>query len=492
MNAARAGRRGAVPALAALLGVVVLGACGSGSSSSAPAPPTKTSPAGSVDPRTAVATSAVTGDAGACPLGALANATAPVKLTFWYADGGVAGDTLTTLVAKYNASQAKIHVDAVQDPEGDLKFIAGLRSGRLPDLLQTDGISFIQRAEDSGAVLPIGDCVLADHADTSDFLPRAISAYSVNGALWAMPYEQNETVLYYNRDAFTAAGLDPERPPKTIDELETDAKAIMAAKFTPHGVSWEANNTTLSALFSRSGQTVVDHDNGRVGRATQLTIDNPLGREAFTKLHEMVGNGTATLVGDDTTALLAMGNRDTAMVVGPPSSELGDVLDAMKKQHFAGVDVGIAPLPKLQASSTGGSNFRGSPLFLTKGKNPVQVEAAYRFALWMSEPAEQAELHMRTGTVPVRASVAELPAVKALWAREPLFRVAYDDLSTKGTPPGGGAAVYGPTRELATDITNQWNAGAAPGGDPEAALARAVQKSDADLAEYAEEVGAGG
>jgi sn-glycerol 3-phosphate transport system substrate-binding protein len=474
--------------------VAALGACGGGTSSGTSATTTPiASPGGTgaSSPSALVATS-VTGDANACPLGALANADSPVKLTFWYVDTGVAGDALTSLVAKYNASQAKVHVDAIPDPQPDVKFFAGMRSGRLPDLLQTDGISFIQRAEDSGAVLPVGDCLLADHADTSDFLPRAISAYSVNGALWAMPYEQTSLVLYYNRDAFQAAGLDPDRAPKTLDELEADSKAIMASKFTPHGVSWEANNTTLSTLLSRSGQTMVDNENGRAGRATHLTIDNPLGMEAFTKVHEMVGNGTAILAGDDTTALLAMGNRDVAMVVGASSSEFGDVRDAMKKQHFNGVDVGIAPLPVLRASSTGGTNFRGAPLFLTKGKDPVRVEAAYRFALWMSEPAQQAELHIRTGSVPVRTSVAELPAVKALWAREPLFRVAYDDLSTKGMPPGGGAAVYGPVADLAKDITDQWNAGAAKTGDPAAALALAVKKSDADLHDYAQEVGAGG
>jgi sn-glycerol 3-phosphate transport system substrate-binding protein len=268
---------------------------------------------------------------------------------------------------------------------------------------------------------------------------------------------------------------------------------IIASGYTHHGVSWVLNYGILSQLMSKAGHTLVDHDNGRTGRATHLTIDDPVGLKAFTMLREMVADGSGIVAADDVTGLLALGSKDVAMAVGSTSDMLGNILKVQREQAPPpGVELSAAPLPTLAVSETGGSNFRGAPVYVVKGKDPAKVEAAYRFALWLSEPAQQAALHAKTGSIPVRESVADRPEIKALWARDPLFRVGFDEVSTPGSPPGGGAAVIGPARQVGDIILNGWTAAAKGEADPRAAIAKVTREADAALAQYEEQLRAGG
>jgi sn-glycerol 3-phosphate transport system substrate-binding protein len=459
-------------------------ACGGGGQAASPV----TVP-GTTDPTTTG--KAGLGDPSLCPIGALANATDPVDITVWSSETGVNLDAVTALVDEYNATQTDVHVDLVaQGAESDLAFLAALRSDRLPDLLQTDGISFLQQAIDSQSIVPAGACLAADHADTSDFLPRSLTAYTVDGQLWAMPFVQNAIVLYYNRSAFQAAGLDPDKPPATIEEMRADSLAIMASGYTPHGVAWMSTNGTLSALLSTSAHPMVDHDNGRTGRATHMTIDDEVGTKAFTLLRDMSVDGTALSKADDRNALLALANKDVAMVLGANSAELGEILKASNEQSFPGVEPGIGPMVSIDAEHRGGNNFRGNPLYLVKGQDPAKVEAAYRFALWLTEPEQQAMLDIKTGSVPVRSSTIELPELKDFWQQNPLFRVAYDDLASASAPPGGGAAVLGPAGEFSKFVTAGWTS-VTTGTDPATAVSTTVQQVDQAFADYAEQVGAG-
>jgi ABC-type glycerol-3-phosphate transport system substrate-binding protein len=116
----------------------------------------------------------------------------------------------------------------------------------------------------------------------------------------------------------------------------------------------------------------------------------------------------------------------------------------------------------------------GAALYLIDGEDPAHVEAAYRFALWLSEPAQRATLHLQTGSVPVRRSVADRLEVRAWWAAYPYFKVPFADLSAPGEPPGGGSAIFGPSLVVNEVIANGWLAATRLGSDPAVALSTTV------------------
>ena len=102
------------------------------------------------------------------------------------------------------------------------KYKAGLASGDLPDVVQLQG-SDQQQMIDTQTALPASACAKADKYSFSDFLPRVLSYFTVNKTVYAMPFNTSGPVLFYNKTAFTKAGLDPEKPPATLDEVRSYA-----------------------------------------------------------------------------------------------------------------------------------------------------------------------------------------------------------------------------------------------------------------------------
>ena len=82
---------------------------------------------------------------------------------------------------------------------------------------------------DTQTVLPAGVCAKADKYSFADFLPRIISYFTVEGTQYAMPFNNSGPVLFYNKKAFTAAGLDPEKPPTTLDEVRSRGREAQGA-----------------------------------------------------------------------------------------------------------------------------------------------------------------------------------------------------------------------------------------------------------------------
>ncbi len=127
----------------------------------------------------------------------------------------------------------------------------------------------------------------------------------------------------------------------------------------------------------------------------------------------------------------------------------------MREQSFPGVEVGIAPEPGPAAPVVGASELRGFALYLTNGEDPAKIEAAYRFATWLSEPAQQAAWHLATGSIPARASLADDPAVQARWNERPVYRVIFDDASGSTLPPMAVPPCSGRTARSTTRSTGR-------------------------------------
>ncbi len=108
------------------------------------------------------------------------------------------------------------------------KYLAGLSSGQLPDAVQLED-QRTQAAIDTGSFLPVQSCMNAAKYSTSDYLPRPLAYWKVNGVQWALPFAVSAPILYYNQNAFTKAGLNPADPPATLPEMVADAKALKAS-----------------------------------------------------------------------------------------------------------------------------------------------------------------------------------------------------------------------------------------------------------------------
>jgi hypothetical protein len=118
---------------------------------------------------------------------------------------------------------------------------------------------------------------------------------------------------------FEKAGLDPDKPPATFDELRADSQAIVDSGAATHGISFETSAWIIEQWFGLANEPFVNRGNGRDARATEVMFNNDLGLEIFTFIKQMVDDGLALNVGRNPSgadALLAIGSGDAAMTIG--------------------------------------------------------------------------------------------------------------------------------------------------------------------------------
>ena len=423
-----------------------------------------------------------------CPLGALASAKKPVTIDFWYYSSSNRGDVLKTQVAEFNASQDQIVVNAEFEggPLGTEvfdKYSRTLGTGPGPDLVSDTG-GDTQSWLDSKSTVPMGACIAADGADYSDLLP-AVKATGMDGTtLAAMPWGTSGFDLYYNRAAFTKAGLDPDKPPTSLDEISDASKKIVASGAAKHGLSMLASASVLASFFGNSGEPWALSDSPG-GRADRSNGGGPFGLQLLTKLHDMAGSGELIAYPANDPSpdnLLAIASNDSAMALAPAGS-LGDVINALKSGIGPGVELGVAPFPTFGdrvSLNLGGS---GSPIWLPRGDDPAKVEAGYRFAKWLTDPAQVAEWVSKTGAISIRTAANSEPVLQQFWAQNPLFKIATDQVSDPSRPAVITDARVGTPAVIAA-FDDAAEAALTKGADPATALAAATEVANAAIKDY--------
>src|SRR5262249_7558540 len=178
---------------------------------------------------------------GALTLLVPAPAFAKTEIHFWHAMTGQLGDAVNELVKQFNDSQGDYEVKPLRKgtyPETLTAAIAAYRQKTAPHLVQVFEVG-TQTMLLSGAIYPVFE-LMRDHEirmDWNDFIKPVVGHYTKDGKLYSMPYNSSTPILYYNKDAFKKAGLDPEKPPKTWKDVEAFSKKLLAAGAAKCGFS---------------------------------------------------------------------------------------------------------------------------------------------------------------------------------------------------------------------------------------------------------------
>ena len=433
-------------------------------------------------------------DASLCPVDTLeaASADGPVQIEFWHAMTASNEETLNTMIDDYNASQDAVEVTGVFSGSYDEtldKYLTGLRSGELPQLVQLEETT-LQTKIDSGSTVPAAACVAASDYDTSDILPSVLAEFEVEGTLWPMPFNVSNPVFYYDRNDFTAAGLDPDAPPATLDEMYDMGQTIVRAGAAEHAMSLEVQPWYPEQWMSMAGETLVDNTNGRDARAEAATVDNATMIDIFTWIREMVDNYLIFNVGRNPSGadhFFALASGDAAFTIGT-SGALGSVYDALDSGTVeTDVDIGIGPLPGPVAG--GPTSAGGAALsIVANGSSPEQIAATWDFVQYLVDPVQQAFWHVNTGYIPISFTASEDADVQALWADRPGYQVAYEQLADENLPPGGGGPVIGAYVEFRNALEDAIEALVLDNADPTATAASLQEEADAAIASYNDRV----
>jgi sn-glycerol 3-phosphate transport system substrate-binding protein len=428
-----------------------------------------------------------------CPTEALAAATGPVELTFWHGMGGPLGDELQRLTDGYNAGQSKVRVTLIEGSYEQTidKYLQSGQPSR-PDLVQMPEY-MVQTMVDSQSVVPVDACLQSSGYDTSAFLPTVLDAWATQGVRWAMPFNISNPVLFYNKKMFAAAGLDPEKPPVSLDELRADSQAIVDSGAAKYGISLDTGFDSgggwyIEQWFAKAGEFYSDNQNGRAARATKVLYNNPTGQSLLAFMQSMISDGLAFNVGDNAGGLdnllkLADDAEPAAMTIAT-SAAIGGVLTVLDSGQFPQItndDLGIGAMPGPDGKP--GALVGGAALYVVDTGDDVRTAASWDFIAYLAGAQQQSEWSSATGYVPVRTDALGLDPVKTTYSTDPRFEVPYDQLLASPDAPTSLGPIVGPLREVRT-VTAQGVAAIFAGADVATTLANAAAQADALIADY--------
>ncbi|MCB2295581.1 ABC transporter substrate-binding protein [Clostridium algoriphilum] len=364
-----------------------------------------------------------------------------VDITFWHGMGGDLGVALNKLVKDFNDSQTNITVTAQFQGDYDAA-LNKLKNSQLsnsgPDVMQTYDIG-TRYMIDSKATVPVQDFIDKEKYDISSLEPNLLAYYTVDKKLNSMPFNSSTPILYYNKTAFKAAGLDPNTSPKSLTEVEAMAKKLVKkdakGKVTQYGYSMPIYAWFFEQFMIKQGKNYADNGNGRTGAAT--TVDYNKNGGGLTILNEwkkLVDSGNVGNFGrktEDTQNAFMAGN--TAMYLDSTAS-LSSVLAGVNGKF----EVGTGFLPKVNETDKGGVSIGGASLWIMDKKDTAKQQASWEFLKFMVSAKEQAYWNANTGYFPVNKKAYELKEVKDNLAKYPQFQTAIDQLHAS-TPASKGA-----------------------------------------------------
>ncbi len=418
----------------------------------------------------------------ACNLKALANHKGLVSITFWESASSANLTVLQSITSAFNSSQSKVHVTLVTQAGYDdtwQKYLAGLSSGQLPDAVQLQD-QRTQAAIDTGSFLPVQSCMNAAKYSTSDYLPRPLAYWKVNGVQWALPFAVSAPILFYNQNAFTKAGLNPADPPTTLPQMVADAKALKASG---SGMGLVLDPWHLETWLASANKLFVNNKNGRSSRATQGSFNNKTAVSIFSQLSTLVRSGYATTnpsTGPDQyDNLLGIGNGKYGMTI-ETSAALGTVTQLLGTGKYANVTLGIGAFPVYSSSVAGGIEPGGSGVYISNKVPAVDQAASWMFLSYLLNTQSQATWAAGTGYIPVRKSSAQTATVQHLWATSPGYKVAYNEINNGLNTPATSGSVIGPYADVRTDVLNAEISMYTQGVKPAKAVSSAEQNVNAD------------
>ena len=359
------------------------------------------------------------------------------KVVFWHAMGGRNGEALERLISAYNASQTKIEVEGQYQGNYD-DAITKLRAtpkGMGPDIMQLYDIG-TRWAIDSGTTLKMQDFIDADKYDISDYEANILAYYTLDGALYSMPFNCSSPVIVYNKKSAAAAGLDPKTAFATMDAcLESGRK--MAAAGSPVGGSFTNYSWVFEQLISIQDKELLDNGNGRKSRATKAIANDAL-LNILTKLQAIVKDPSNKNFGKGTAESKNQFATGTVGYILDSCSVYVDISAAAGGKF----EVGFAPVPKVNPGDTGGVSVGGGSLWLMDSGNKNRANAAWDFIKFVTGAQQQAEWSMGTGYLPIRRSAVNLQVYQDyIKNKNPELMVAIEAL--RSSKPSCAGAVMG-------------------------------------------------
>lgn len=368
------------------------------------------------------------------------------RIVFWHAMTGANGDEIGRIARDFNASQATVEVEPVfkgSYPETLTAAIAAWRAGQAPHIAQIYEVG-------TGSMLAAGPAVkqvwqLAQETglkiDPAAYLPAVRGYYSLaDGRMASMPFNSSTAVMWYNKDAFEMAGLDPEKPPATWADFATAAHALQEKWAAPtmarsSGPQLMATTTSwfawiqleeFSAIHNLAFASKAD---GFDGLDTELKFNAPPQVKQLQMLLDLARDGAFKYTGRDNTPDPVFYSGQAGIGFGSSAGRADIVRNAKFKWAAAVLPYDPALIQQPNNTIIGGASLW---TMTTPTRTAAEYQGVARFLQFIGQPEMDAQYHQHTGYVPVTLEGFALSQKQGYYDKAPGADVAIKSL-TRGT-----------------------------------------------------------
>ncbi len=350
-----------------------------------------------------------------------------IKLTLYYPVnvGGPVAKIIEQLTKDFNSENPDIEVEAVYTGNYDdtvTKIQTAAQGGNPPDLFVSLATQRFTMAS-SNMAMPLDDLIASDGEEgkkyIDDFLKGFMEDSYVNGKIYSIPFQRSTMVLYYNKDIFKEAGLDPEKAPSTWEEMVEIAQKVTNDKRKGVGIALNSGSaqwafTGFALQNSSDGKNLMSEDGKQVFFNTPENVEALQFWIDLQKKYKVMAEGIVQWT-DLPTQFLA---GEVVMIY----HTTGNLTNIAKNAKF---NYGVAFLPahKRKGAPTGGGNF-----YISSGISEERQKAAWKFIKFATSPERAAQWSVDTGYVATRNSSFATETMKKYYEERPQAKVAFEQL----------------------------------------------------------------
>jgi sn-glycerol 3-phosphate transport system substrate-binding protein len=421
-------------------------------------------------------------------------ASAQTEVQWWHAMGAELGERLEQIAADFNASQSDYKIVPVFKgtyAETLTAGIAAFRAGEQPAIIQVFEVGTGTMMAAEGAVYPVYQ-LMAEQGEAFDpngFLPSVVGYYTdPEGNMLSMPFNSSTPILYYNKDVFAKAGLDPEMPPKTWGEVEAFSRQIMASGAAPCGftsgwISW-IQTENFSAWHNVAIGT---NGNGFGDVNSELLFNNPTVEMHWANLKRWQDEGVfqygGPVGGNDAPPKFYA--QECAMIMNSSASRAGVLANA------TGFEVGFGMLPYYDTVEGAPQNtiIGGATLWVMQGRPAVEYAGVAKFFTYLSSPEVQADWFEPTGYLPITQASFEFSQARGFFDANPGADIPIRQITLNAPTENSKGLRFGNYVQIRDVIDEEFQAMLGGQKTPKEALDSLVERGNALIAQFAQTSG---
>ena len=361
-------------------------------------------------------------------------AIAQTEIQMWHSMKGALNDKVNEIAARFNATQKDYKIVPVfkgEYPESMTAAIAAYRAGNAPHILQVFEVGTATMMAAKGAIVPVATLMKdADEPfDPNAYLPAVAGYYTDSkGHMLSFPFNSSTILYYINKDAFSKAGLDPDKAPKTWKELLAAADKLKAAGHScPYTSGWPSW-MFIENFSAWHNVPIGTRENGMNGLDAQLQINTPLHVRQITMIGDMAKKGTFIYAGRTNQAEAKFYSGECAML----TSSSGAQASIRRSAKFAW-SANFIPYYDDVKGAPQNSIIGGASLWVMGGKTGSAYKGIAKFFAFLSRPEVQMDWHTSTGYVPITMAAYEMTRKSGFYEKNPGADMAVKQLTNK--PP---------------------------------------------------------